>query len=330
MKQFVKFFQVLILVLLWGGAQAQAPYCTPTYTSGCVYGDGLVLFQLGTINQAIACNGSPNTWYHDYTALSTTLQTGIATNLTIQAGYSSTYVSVWIDLNDNLAFDAGEILVSGFNCAASYTNYTTTITVPVGSTLGNHRLRYRTNWLSGTTAPCATLSYGNSCDFTVNVILPPPFGTLQGTVTNVFDGTPVVGASITVNALTPVVTNGAGFYQKTNVPSGTATINATMAGFQPYSGTATILSGQTTTKNFTMTPIPSYLTGYVTNGCNSAPLHGARVQVGTTFTYTLPNGSYYFQVYPAGLQTVTVTKPGFITSAATTTITVGGTTTYNV
>ena len=112
MKQFVKFFQVLILVLLWGGAQAQAPYCTPAYSSGCIYGDGLVLFQLGTINQSIACNGSPNTWYHDWTATSTTLQTGIATNLTIQAGYSSTYVSVWIDLNDNLAFDAGELLVS--------------------------------------------------------------------------------------------------------------------------------------------------------------------------------------------------------------------------
>jgi hypothetical protein len=179
MKQFVKFFQVLFLVILWAGAQAQAPYCTPTYTTGCTYGDGLVLFQLGTINQTVACNGSPNAWYHDWTASSTTIQTGIATSLTIQAGYSSTYVSVWIDYNNNNAFDGNEIVVTGFNCAYSYTNYTTTFTVPAGTPLGNHRLRFRTQWLGAPTGPCTSISYGNSADFTANLILPPPVGTLQ-------------------------------------------------------------------------------------------------------------------------------------------------------
>ena len=71
MKKIFRFLQIMVLVMLWGGAMAQAPYCTPTYTTGCTFGDGLTLFQLGTINQAIACNGAPNAWYHDYTASST-------------------------------------------------------------------------------------------------------------------------------------------------------------------------------------------------------------------------------------------------------------------
>jgi len=327
MKQILRFFQVMILVILWGGAQAQAPYCTPTYSTGCTYGDGLVLFQLGTINQSIPCSGTP-AWYHDYTAQTATLQTGVAATVTVQAGYSSTYVSVWIDYNNNNAFETSEQVITGFVCSSSYTNYTTTITVPVGTTLGNHRLRYRTAWLGAPAGPCSSESYGNSCDFTANVILPPPVGTLQGTVTNVFGGTPLSGVSVVVNALAPVSTNAAGFYSKTNVPSGNATINATLANFLPYTGTATIVSGQTTTKNFTMSPVPSYLTGYVTNGCNNTPVHGAKVSVGTSYTYTLPNGYYYFQAYPAGSQTVTISKPGFISLTPTVNITQGGTTTH--
>jgi len=63
----------MILVLIWGGAMAQAPYCTPTYSTGCTYGDGITLFQLGTINQAIGCNGATQfmvsrlySAYHDH------------------------------------------------------------------------------------------------------------------------------------------------------------------------------------------------------------------------------------------------------------------------
>ena len=168
MKHFIKLLQVFILTMLWGGAMAQAPYCSPTYTTGCTYGDGLTLFQLGTINQPIPCTGTP-AWYQNYTAVSTDMAIGTAYTLTVQAGYSSTYVDVWIDFNNNNVFDPGETVVDDLVCAASGTNYTATITLPAGTPTGNHRLRFRTNWLSAVTDPCASYSYGNSADFTVNV-----------------------------------------------------------------------------------------------------------------------------------------------------------------
>lgn len=168
MKHFIKLLQVFVLTMLWGGAMAQAPYCSPTYSTGCTYGDGLTLFQLGTINQPIPCTGTP-AWYQNYTAVSTDLAIGTAYTLTVQAGYSSTYVDVWIDFNNNNVFDPGETVVDDLICAASGTNYTATITLPAGTPLGNHRLRFRTNWLAAVTDPCASYSYGNSADFTVNV-----------------------------------------------------------------------------------------------------------------------------------------------------------------
>jgi hypothetical protein len=168
MKHLVRFVQVFVLTLFWGGAMAQAPYCTPTYSTGCTYGDGLILFQLNTINQPIPCSGTP-AWYHDYTSVSTDLDVETPYTLTVQAGYGSTYVDVWIDFNDNDQFDPDEIVVDDLYCSSANTNYTATINLPTGTPTGNHRLRFRTNWLNAVADPCTQYSYGNAADFTVNV-----------------------------------------------------------------------------------------------------------------------------------------------------------------
>ena len=55
MKQFFKFFQLMILVILWSSTQAQLPFRSPNYSYGCPDGDGLVQFLLGTTSQAIPC-----------------------------------------------------------------------------------------------------------------------------------------------------------------------------------------------------------------------------------------------------------------------------------
>ena len=166
MKKTYKFFIAIFFALSSSFAMAQ--YCTPTYSTGCTYGDGLTLFQLGTINQTIACDGAPNFWYHDYTASSTTLQVNNPGTLTIQAGYSNTYVSVWVDYNNNNVFDASEMVVNNLVCSATGTNYTANITVPAGTPDGNHRMRYRTSWASNISDPCASVTFGNSADFTLN------------------------------------------------------------------------------------------------------------------------------------------------------------------
>ena len=175
-----------------------------------------------------------------------------------------------------------------------------------------------------------TSQFGNNCFMDFAHLVGFNTGTLAGTVTNALSGTPVVGASVVVNGTAAVLTNAAGYYIKTGVNAGNATINATLAGFIAYNGTATVVAGTTTTKNFTMNPIPVFLQGYITNASTGAPVNGAKVSVGTTFGYSLPNGYYNFQAYPTGSQTVTVTKPGFITSAATVNIATPGPTIYSV
>ena len=494
MKQFIKLFQVFILVLLWGAASAQAPYCSTPYSSGCIYGDGLILFQLNTINQSIPCTGTPS-YYHDYTALTTTMQTGTPYVITMQAGYSSTYVDIWVDLNNNNVFDQpGERLVNDFVCASSYTNYTTNITIPMGTSVGNHRLRFRTEWAGAVTDPCTSHYYGNAADFTINVTAggppppPPPatvtigtgtsscaypyttywmdgrtqmlftaseiianggapgeissigfnvysynnqtmnnfsiklmnttmtsitswtnggmtecylgqyavpgngwqminlqtpfvwdgsnllveicydntsytyysfvygtsapgmiyyyytdlssgsgcnfttnysttirpnfrfvvqpwIGTVQGTVTSNFNGSPINGATVTIAGVPPVTTNVAGAYTIYNVPTGVKNVTATATGYLPKTKQTTVVNLQTSTVDFALDPIPAYLTGVVTNAATGSPVIGARVSVNNapynSTTYSIAGGAYTLNIYPVGNLTVTASKPGF-------------------
>jgi hypothetical protein len=199
MKQLVRSLQLLILLIMWGIAQAQEPFCIPIYyPKGCTDGDGLTQFQMGTINQSIPCNGTPS-YYHDYTALSTTIQAGVETSVTFMAGYANTYVSIWIDLNNNNEFELSERLLNGFNCEVSNTSYTTTITIAEGSPSGNHRLRYKTYINDTPLEPCGTYPYGNSCDFTV--ILQSVIG-LSGSVINCCNSSPVAGATVSCGGKT--------------------------------------------------------------------------------------------------------------------------------
>ncbi|MCX6246802.1 MAG: GEVED domain-containing protein [Bacteroidetes bacterium] len=171
-------------------------YCTPTYSYGCGYGDGLTLFQLNTINQPVACNGSPNAWYHDWTGTTTSIMLNTNYTMTVQAGFSSTYVCVWIDYNNDNTFAASERVVTDLICASAATNYTAVINVPLGTTLGNHRMRFRTNWGMTAADPCASYTYGNAGDFTVNLTayVAPTAPTVVTTA-----ATAIAGTTTTVN-----------------------------------------------------------------------------------------------------------------------------------
>ncbi|MCX6244406.1 MAG: GEVED domain-containing protein [Bacteroidetes bacterium] len=211
---------------------ASAGPCLPTFSTGCSYGDGLTLFNLNTINQAVACNGSPNTWYHDWTGTSTTLMLNTNYTLTVQVGFPSQYVCVWIDYNNDNTFAATERVVTDLYCTSSATNFTATINIPNGTPTGNHRMRFVCNYASSSQNPCGAYTYGNCGDFTANLILfaggPPvvvttvatsiagTIATLNGTVnannsatTTSFDyglttayGTNVTGVPLTVNGTT--------------------------------------------------------------------------------------------------------------------------------
>lgn len=159
------FFSLLLLALMGWQVEVAGQYCSPTYSTGCAYGDGLTSFVLGTINQPIGCTTSVN----DFTSQSTSVMPGTTTTLALQAGYSSTYFIVWVDLNNNSTFEETEQLINGL-CSSASTTYNFDLTIPSATSPGNKTLRILTNWNSAPTqGPCGSYSYGNSSDFTLSV-----------------------------------------------------------------------------------------------------------------------------------------------------------------
>ncbi|MCB0479359.1 MAG: T9SS type A sorting domain-containing protein [Crocinitomicaceae bacterium] len=143
--------------------QIEKTFCQPT--GNCQWGDGFRLFQLGTINNSTNCSSNG---YGDYTNLSTDLERGQSHNLTVQSAWSQQQGSVWIDFNDNFVFEASEQLVTNHNFGT--VSSTTTLTIPAGATLGQHMLRARTNFQAGADDPCVNYQFGETEDYTVNII----------------------------------------------------------------------------------------------------------------------------------------------------------------
>ncbi len=141
------------------------------YSTGCsTYGDGLISWDFVNINVPnIPCSGTPP-WYHDYRDMVHQVVAGQTYVLTVTAGFSSTYFDVWIDFNDDLVLNnADELILNDGVCSSVNTRYTFNITIPDDAPGGTHIMRFRTNWASPVTDPCATYSYGNCCDFKIQI-----------------------------------------------------------------------------------------------------------------------------------------------------------------
>ncbi|MEI7664392.1 MAG: GEVED domain-containing protein, partial [Bacteroidota bacterium] len=133
--------------------------------------------------------------YHDYTALSTNLNQSNLYTISVKAGYASTYATFWIDYNHNNTFDAGEIICQVY-CGSPGATYNVTFTPPLSATLGTTVLRAMTNYGSYNSDPCASLSYGNCSDFTVNITAPVPPPTITTTA-----ATGVTSAAANLNGI---------------------------------------------------------------------------------------------------------------------------------
>ncbi|MEI6684045.1 MAG: GEVED domain-containing protein, partial [Bacteroidota bacterium] len=195
MKKISYLFLTILFLFMANGLKAQ--YCTPNFTLGCDMGNMVTQFQLGSINQAITCAGSPS-YYQDYTGLSTDLAEGGYYTLSVQTGNAGIWVKVWIDFDDNGIFNSpGEELTSLY-CASTGITYTSSFFIPVTGYFGSHRLRFMASHNGVPTNACNDPGYGNAADFSVNIIaaVTPPTvvtsvakaitstsGTMQGTVT---------------------------------------------------------------------------------------------------------------------------------------------------
>ena len=95
--------------------------------------------------------------------------------MTVTTGYGNQYLSVWIDFNDDLEYTSDELILENYIIAegeeAGLFTETINVLIPSNALLGNHLMRAKTNW-SGPVSndACDTTTYGETEDYTVNII----------------------------------------------------------------------------------------------------------------------------------------------------------------
>jgi hypothetical protein len=139
-------------------------YCTSLPTSN----DGI-----GITNVQIGSTDFPNgdVTYFDNSATPVALAQGINNNVQISFATGYTYgTNIWIDFDNNLTFDATELVFSGMSLNTNPTIFNASFTVPADANLGNHRMRIATaDSGQATPNPCYSGSYGVTLDYTVSI-----------------------------------------------------------------------------------------------------------------------------------------------------------------
>ncbi len=131
----------------------------------------------------------------------------------------------------------------------------------------------------------------------------PAQGTLQGTVTNSANGSPISGAFVQVSNGFSQVTDAAGHYSLQLAP-GTYAVTVSAFGFNSATANnVTINDGATTIQDFALVPLPAYqVSGFVYDGFGQ-PLAGAKVTILNTPippATTDASGLYSFPSVPIG------------------------------
>ena len=144
--------------------------CQPS--GNCSFGDEIANIQFANLNNSSTCNGSA---YNDFTNMTAELIQGNTYDLTITVNYSQEHVTAWVDFNDNFVFENNEKIIDDFEMGASGSgahSYTETLntTLPSPMPLGQHIMRIRTNWQHPVPDACSDVDYGETEDYTVNVV----------------------------------------------------------------------------------------------------------------------------------------------------------------
>jgi len=139
-------------------------YCTSKGTNTTYEYINKVL--LGSISNT----SGNNSGYGNYTALSTNLAGGTSNTITLTPGFTGSsyreYWKVYIDYNKNGVFtDAGENVATTNSTAAVSASFT----VPTTALNGSTRMRVQMQYNASPSSSCATYTYGEVEDYTVNI-----------------------------------------------------------------------------------------------------------------------------------------------------------------
>ena len=164
-KLYLKLFFLVFSAL---GSSAVAQYCTPSFSSGCIYGDQIVNFNTtgGVSNITNNNTGCSAGSYEYFAGQSVSQLQGQDVTLNMQAGptYSQGF-KVWIDWNENNSFaDAGELVFTSLDWSTNL--YSQVITVPFSATAGTKRMRVICSYVSVPTAMdgCPVNQFYGECE----------------------------------------------------------------------------------------------------------------------------------------------------------------------
>jgi len=154
-------------------------------------------------------------------------------------------------------------------------------------------------------------------------------GTITGTVTDSLTGEPIPTANVTANGYS-ATTDTDGNYNIANMPPGNYTVTASADGYKSSTKTnITVVAGQTTTLNFTLTPLPTTgtISGVVKDSSTGDPIADAIVTANDMSATTNSSGAYVISDVPLGNYTVTASADGYKNSTITNIAVVAGETT---
>ncbi|MBP6556841.1 MAG: hypothetical protein KA213_00650, partial [Flavobacterium sp.] len=151
-------------------------YCIPTGSLDCTSGDYIANVTFNTLNNSSTCAPGGYINYAPTGTQTTTLIRGNTFNLSIGTGPANKKhgAAVWIDYNQNGVFETTEGTIISNNIIANSIN-TIAITIPLGATLGQTRMRIRyAQKVTVTTGmPCTmTGSFGETEDYTITLADP--------------------------------------------------------------------------------------------------------------------------------------------------------------
>jgi hypothetical protein len=190
MKLFILIFAAILSVFT---LKAQAPYCTPSTSNGCGFGDQITdVFTTGGITNISDLNStcSPGNYAYD-PSQPLTIPVGGSFDISTKSGPTfSQGIAIWIDWNNDFDFtDAGEHMWT--STSWSTTLNTVTLTAPTAQATGTYRMRLRCSYNSLPTDPCANQTYGEVQEYDVVVVqgnevinvcngdVPPPFNNVD-------------------------------------------------------------------------------------------------------------------------------------------------------
>jgi hypothetical protein len=230
--------------------------CTPGYSTGCSQGDGFIDFAVAEIeNYNSGCEDLNGTGWSQYLGLGPAILTpGYSYDFIMKTGYGDQYVTIWIDFNNDEELSQDEKILSNYVMQSAGTLYTVSVEIPSDALMGQHMMRARTNWAGSCNDPCSDYTYGEAEDYYV-VIGEAAFGSLEGTVTHLSDGSPVADASVTLTGLSNYVvsTGPDGTYFIENILEGDYTAVCAKEGYNSVSVLVSIFEDITATQDFQLT-----------------------------------------------------------------------------